>query len=346
MKRFSHPDSRLPSQNILILAIASTILTIITVFLIVILNGSNTWYYFLAIILTLISSLSTLISMNIIKFAKKIIPSFSFIRKWLPTFIFHLFQTIGLISAVLTILTFLGIGSAVFGYLSHALPLTISGSAVFTLSIVIFILLYKEEKTKVTIPSKDTILYPPPSKDEEVEILLKEIVYEYAPDGQTLWQRKRINMMSLRNGLSHYTDRYRWTGSGKCVVRSLTPGFTVANTRKEEIWDYFDIKFPHALRKGEEVDFTIEWEMHDADKQAAPYLSTTIDRETKRLLLRVILPPKLAPKRAYTYEFENFFDTLPVETNEIHWSPATQALSYEVTFPKKYHKYLIRWYYE
>ena len=281
-----------------------------------------------------------------------------------------LFRTASFIATIVSILSFLGISSAVFGYSNKLLPLTIVGGTVFVLSILIFIIFFTllEEKTKLHMGSvatsaqpqatrnegnvlskpisTDTIKYPPPLQDEEAEILLKEIVYEYAPDGQTLWQRKRLKVMSLRNGLSHHTDRYRWTGSGKCIVRSLTSGFSVINNRKEEIWDYFDIKFPHALRKGEEVDFTVEWELYDVEKIAIPFLSTMIDRETKHLLLRVILPHELAPKRAYSYEFANYVDTLPVETREIFWSPATRVLSYEVPQPKKNHKYLIRWYIE
>ena len=291
-------------------------------------------------------------------------------RLWerLIVFFSSLFKTAGFIATILSILSFLGVGSAVLGYTNSLLPLTIVGATIFILSILIFIvfLTLLEEKTRLQFSSlsapahtqatanaentsvkpisTDTIQYPPPLADEEAEILLKEIVYEYTPDGQALWQRKRLKMASLRNGLSHYTDRYHWTGSGKCIVRSLTPGFTVTNARKEEIWDYFEVKFPHALHKGEEVDFTIEWELHDIEKLAIPFLSTMIERETKHLLLRVILPRELAPKRAYSYEFANYIDTLPVATEEIYWSAATCALSYEVSQPKRNHKYLIRWY--
>jgi hypothetical protein len=285
-------------------------------------------------------------------------------------FFSSLFKTAGFIATILSILSFLGVGSALFGFTNSLLPLTMVGATIFILSILIFIvfLTLLEEKTRLHLGSvstsahaqatpnaentsvkpisTDTIQYPPPLADEEAEILLKEIVYEYTPDGQTLWQRKRLKMSSLRNGLSHYTDRYHWTGNGKCIVRSLTSGFIVINTRKEEIWDYFEVKFPHALRKGEEVDFTIEWELHDIEKIAIPFLSTMIERETKYLLLRVILPRDLAPKRAYSYEFANYLDTLPVATEEIYWSAATCALSYEVSQPKRNHKYLIRWYNE
>lgn len=258
------------------------------------------------------------------------------------------FATLGFISTLVTILTAIGLGSAFVGFLSHLLLLIVIGGSVVVLSLLIFAVLYTfEEKAKGIKPVlTDTIQYPSPHDDEAVEILLKEIVYEYLPDGQTILQRKRLHLRALRNGIRHFTDRYRWTGSGKCVVSSLTPGCTISNQHKEDVWDYFDVIFPRSLHKGEEIDFTIEWELFDKEKTAVPFLGTLIDRETKHLLLQVILPRELVPTRAYCHEFANNVDTLPTETRPAQWSPATRGIIYNVPHPRKYHKYAIRWYYD
>ena len=296
-----------------------------------------------------------------------------FVRLWrrILTFFSWLIQTAAVLSAVLTILTFLGLGSAAYGYINQILPVTLIGIGVFVLSVMIFIFLYTlleskmkaqsistvnnpsgssiEDKTKVLPISTDTIVYPTPPREDEVEILQKEIAYEYSKDGQTMWQRKRLHIKALKNGVDRFTDRYRWTGSGKCTVQMLTPDFQITNERKEEftaLWDYFDVTFPHPLHKGEEIDFTLEWELFDEQKIAVPFLATLIDRETKHLLLQVVLPPKLAPTRAYCHEFANNIDTLPIVTHPIKWSAATQRISFDVPNPKKYHKYSIRWYYD
>jgi hypothetical protein len=267
-------------------------------------------------------------------------------------------QTANALATVLTILAFLGIGSVGYGYITHTLPEAVIGSVVFLFTIFLFILFYTllEEKieqlpgqggqTNARPVATDTKIYPAPPKEDEVELLSKEIVYEYASDGRTMCQRKRLHIRALRNGVPHFTDRYSWTGNGTCDIRSLTPGFIINNQRKQEIWNYFDINFPHPLRIGQEADFTIEWELFDEKGVAIPFLSTMIDRETKHLLLRVILPPELAPTRAYCYEFANYIETLPETTQEIKWSQATRSLSYDVPHPKRNHKYLIRWYNE
>ncbi len=316
-------------------------------------------------------------------------------RLWLriATFVSFLMQTAGLLSAILTILTVLGLGSAALGYYSKLLPLMIIGIAIIVLSALIFIFLYTllEEKMKekptstipthplmYSIPSQheestrakpiptnpvvyslpsqheknaivelaptDTRIYPPPPWEDDVEILLKEIIYEYAPDSQTMWQRKRLQMQVFRNGVTHFTDRYRWSGVGSCIVRSLVSGYSIMNEHKDKDWNYFDVNFSRPLRRGEVIDFTIEWELFDEKKLAVPFLSTMIDRDTNHLLLQVILPRELAPKSAYCHEFADYTDTLPIATQEIRCSPTTRILSYDILHPKKNHKYLIRWY--
>lgn len=209
---------------------------------------------------------------------------------------------------------------------------------------VVYSLPSQHEKHTLELTPTDTRIYPPPPWEDDVEILLKEIIYEYARDSQTMWQRKRMQMQVFRNGMTHFTDRYRWSGNGKCFVQSLTSGYTIANEHKENDWNYFDVLFSRPVRRGEVVDFTIEWELFDEKKLAVPFLSTMIDRDTNHLLLQVILPRELAPKSAYCHEFADYADTLPIATQEIHCSPTTRILSYDILHPKKNHKYLIRWY--
>jgi hypothetical protein len=290
------------------------------------------------------------------------------IRRRTSQYLSMVITTVGFLSAILTILLVLGLSTAVIGFIVHIILLLIIGIAVVTVSALLFIPIYTlievkaraaahsatiailpssqtEEKPRTKLHPTDTIEYPPPPP-EDVEILRKEIVYEYLPDGKTLFQRKYLQIKALRNGVTQFKDRYRWTGGGQCTVRSLTPGFKITNLPREveHIWEYFDVIFPYPLHIDDVLDFAIEWKMIDEEKIAATFLSTMIDRETKYLLLQVNLPPELAPKRAYFHDFANYIDTLPERTQPIQWSPATKCITYEVNQPKKYHKYLIRWY--
>ncbi len=281
----------------------------------------------------------------------------------------HVFvQTTSVLSGILTILAFLGLGTLIIAFVVHFLILLIPGIGILFITGLLFIVFISmlEEKGKgehlldsaasqqaVMVEKRampihtDTIQFPPPP-EEDVEILSKEIVYEYLEDGKTMYQRKHLKIRMLRHGVHSFIDRYRWTGSGPCDVKSLTPGFVVTNLREEDggIWKFFDVSFSNPYHKGDIVEFTIEWEMVDEDEKTVPFLSTMIDRETRYLLLQVRLPRKLSPTRAYFHEYTNYIDTLPSDTKQIRYSPASRSITYEVTEPKKYRKYLIRWYYD
>lgn len=253
-----------------------------------------------------------------------------------------LFETAKRISAILAILAFLGFGSALTGFLSKGPLLGIVGAVTLLFSLLLAASFYDFlEKRPRSVASYQPV--PSVVCEPELEIVRKEIIYEYFPNGQDMRQSKHFQVSALRDGVGSFPDRYIWTGTGKCHVRSLTPGFSVINERKEEFWNHFDVKFPHQLHKGDVNDFTIEWRLKDEGKTAVRFLSTLIDFPTHYLIMKVILPTNLSPRVAYCYEFANYIDTLPVRTEERRWDPATHAITYEVPQPKVFHKYLIRW---
>lgn len=258
------------------------------------------------------------------------------------------------LSAILALLTILGISSAIIGILRDNAGLIVVGVLIVVIGVLLVIGLYtllrkeKEEKGRLEAGAPGLhSKYPDPDPGDaaDIELILKEIVYQYFEDGQKMRMRRRFVIRALRDGVPHFTDRYRWTSTGKCVVKSLTPSCTVVNARKDEFWEYFDVAFPHPLRSGQTQDFTIEWDLFDEKKEAVPFLSTSIDLRTERLKMEVILPHSLAPKKAYANIFDNYLKTLPQETEELHWNPATETITFEVQNPKKFYKYLINWYY-
>ena len=254
-----------------------------------------------------------------------------------------------LIAVIFTIVTFFGAASLVLGFLNHLVSLVTIGIIILALIFagILYIIFYTlfEELHKKRQSTSDTNPYPaPPAQSDEVVILIKEIVYEYNPDGKTMKQRKRLQIQALHDNVRLFHDRYRWTGRGKCTMKPFTTNFKIGNEYKEESWEYFDVIFPHPLHKDEIFDFTIEWELIDEENKAVPYLSTMIERDTRYLSLQVSLPQELAPKRAYRYIYGNYLETLPIKTEQIFWNPAKQSLNFEVPQPKLFHKYSIRWY--
>jgi len=264
-------------------------------------------------------------------------PQFKGISKRIYTFFFILSQGAQLISSLMVGMASVGVLSTLIGWIKNAIGLIITGIIVFIVSAIALYLLYALLKKIEPIDSAPLFAMG----KSPVKIILKEITYQYLSDGQTMYQRKHFKLQALQDNVGSFTDRYRWTGTGKCIVKSLTPGFKIVNQRKEEFWDYFDVLFPRPLKKGEEVDFVIEWDLFDESKKAVPFLSTVIDFPTERLLMRVILPPNLAPEWAYCREYKNYIDRIPINEKKIQCNPMKYDITYDVPHPKRYHKYLI-----
>src|SRR6516164_2412046 len=81
----------------------------------------------------------------------------------------------------------------------------------------------KRLHTKTVTNTYDTIQFPEPISNDFL-VVIKEIVYEYLADGKTIYQRKHLKLEALQGKQSSYSDRYRWTGSGSCTLKALTPG--------------------------------------------------------------------------------------------------------------------------
>lgn len=265
------------------------------------------------------------------------------IRKFLAA-VLHGARTV---SAILAILAVLGLSSAITGALSSVGTLLLFGVLV-AISAVIGLIVTITVTSKLRAPrlqATESSIVPSRLFSDPLRLMLKEIVYQFHSDGTTSTQRKRFVVEALTDGLKSFPDRYAWTArNGTCTILSRTPGFTISNQHKEEFWDYFDVNFPHPLKRGEIVDFTVEWQLNDPDSSAVPFLSTMIDFPTDRLLMTVLIPVAFMPKDVQGHEFANYIHTLPTKTVPLTWNPASHSISYQVDHPRLEGKYLIRWY--
>lgn len=247
-------------------------------------------------------------------------------------------------SAVLSILVVFGFGATIVGYFKQALIL-FAGGATLLVSSMLVLALVSITAFKIA-QRRGPLSYPVVGQsvtESKFELLLKEIVYQYQSDGQTMCQRKRFRLRSLVDDMVSFSDRYSWTGGGKCTIKSVTQGFTISNQRDEEFWKTFDVMFPKTLKKGEIVEFTVQWDLFDDSNNAVPFLSTMIDAPTERLIMQVVLPSAMASEKAFFHEFSNYIDKLPISTEELTWNPASLSFTHQIDQPVMNRKYLIRW---
>jgi hypothetical protein len=246
-------------------------------------------------------------------------------------------DTTNTIYNIIRILGYLSVAGFIIGFFQKISLMVIVSTIVFIVALIIIIVLYFIARKLTSMLGPDLV-----KRKSDYKILLKEILYEYFPDRQTMRQRKHYKLQILRDGVESFTDRYRWTGKGKCIVKSLNLDYKIVNERQEEIWNYYDVYFPCPSKKNEPVDFVIEWELFDEEKSALPFLSTMIDCPTEHLIMQVILPKNLANKQSYLCsEYRNYIDRGPIKKCEQRWDEVTQIIKFEIDKPKLYHKFKI-----
>lgn len=109
---------------------------------------------------------------------------------------------------------------------------------------------------------------------------------------------KNIKLISQRSDIFRYVDRYFWTGSGKVIPSTSTPGVTVKNACKIRHIDYVDYCFNRHLHSEENVNLGIKYIAYDEDHEAQNYVATTVKSPTDKIELSVILPEKDLPDTA------------------------------------------------
>ncbi len=134
-----------------------------------------------------------------------------------------------------------------------------------------------------------------PRLDFSFEIIEKEIYYEYFSRTR-LQYRKRILLRALRNNLDTYHDKYHWTGQGTVRPKSTIKEQQYLETNRKSVWQFYEIKFQRSLRKGEEIETEILWDLEDSAGTALPFISATIEEPTRLLTLTMKLSPDLVPQ--------------------------------------------------
>lgn len=135
-----------------------------------------------------------------------------------------------------------------------------------------------------------------PALDPDFHIVESRILFEYSNPSKVTY-KKSYRLRAMRQGLDEFVDKYHWTGSGKCALRSGKEDHQVRLTRQKNVWQLFSVTFPKSLNRGEEIDTEVIWDLDDIDGKAVPFISSTIHDPTDKLVLSVRLAPVLGVKK-------------------------------------------------
>src|SRR5437762_6039497 len=114
----------------------------------------------------------------------------------------------------------------------------------------------------LTLAVYRTLRYSPPlpKQDYDFDQMDRCITFEYHSLERYTY-RKRIVLRARRSGLSIFTDKYRWTGKIQPHVKSGIKGQSVHPTDRKSVWQFYEIRFPKTLKKGEQVETDLIFEL-------------------------------------------------------------------------------------
>jgi len=175
----------------------------------------------------------------------------------------------------------------------------------------------------------------------DYEILEKEVTYVYV-NRINHYYTKRLRIRSLIHNLSFIVDKYNWTGNGTLFIQSLIPELSVRRMGRRNIWHLYSVDFPANIRKREEQEIFIRWDLTDSQQQFRPFISQTIEVPTKKLTFRLQVPESFGVSTA-KWTIRPTIDvletvgsgTIPVRNGICDWT---------ISNPKLLHCYELSWF--
>lgn len=175
----------------------------------------------------------------------------------------------------------------------------------------------------------------------EFLVLEKEITYEFR-DREHIVYRKRLLLQALRQGLDCYHDKYHWTGDSVVSMTSAIQDQEVSLTVRKNLWQLYEIRFQRTLAKGEEIETEVTWELNDKDHHAVPFFSASIDEPTKKLRMRLSVPPAVGIRQAVAEVSSSIVTKKPL-TSRMMSVDRNGMLVWDVNHPLLFHHYEVKW---
>lgn len=246
-------------------------------------------------------------------------------------------ETVRTIAAIFAILSVLGFSAAVAGVVVNNVSLLVVGVVAIIVSGLVVVFFYSTAEFFFTHSEHGK---------PGIKVLWKKAYYKYHPDNQTMEFGKHYKIMALRDGIDHFIDRYRWTGHGLIDVH-LGPALGQRLVEeKSEYWCLNRILFDVPMKKGENREILLHWDLFDESREAVPFLSQPADYPIDRMTLVVSLP-----KKPMQITFTHFSDYLALDSDDDRivekrdgvYDELNGEVVYDILKPHWGHKYKIGW---
>lgn len=180
--------------------------------------------------------------------------------------------------------------------------------------------------------------------DREYNVECKEYIYTRLSDKEYKYERL-ATICPTCNNLDRVQERFSWSAPSNGVkISALDQKHEIAAIRQQELWTYYSIYFHQTFRKKEIVKTgSVVHNLIDQNNQAVPFLSVTVDRKTRLLVMRVHFENDNPPQRALFKIYSSKNPSKEIYSEDLQYDNVIKGFSRTVDFPRQNGKYTIIW---
>lgn len=150
-----------------------------------------------------------------------------------------------------------------------------------------------------------------------------------------------FKLKSTRNGTDRFNGKYTWSGSEPAKLTCDNTTYKIVELARRDSFLEYEVLFMRTYKKGQFIEFTLNFDLPDAQGHFIPFLSSHIREITKKLVVSVNIPPAYGVREVICEVIEgthNKNDCCRVEKLD-----SNGKYVWEVRHPQLLHIYSLRW---
>jgi hypothetical protein len=180
-----------------------------------------------------------------------------------------------------------------------------------------------------------------PQVDCDYAVIRKEISINLASTRKIVYT-KTFELRALRNNLTHFEDKYRWSGKiPPLKIECDQKQFSVIPTVTLSLWNLYEVQFDRQYKKNEVIKFKVIWTIEDPEMSHSPFVSTTINEPTDDLTLSVQFGKSFGVAEVLCEQRISIQSRAAIKSENQQLKD--RQYSWNIKNPKLGHHYEIRW---
>ena len=180
-------------------------------------------------------------------------------------------------------------------------------------------------------------------KDDDYDFEQVQCVYSCL--GNAVYSSKQIvELKSNKNDLQGFDGRYRWSApSSMAIVEATEPGQSIKGMHQEDDWMHYTVDFGKVCKKGKTIrSGSAIKNLQDDANQACPFLSYTIQRKTKQLIMCVEFPNGSEANGDVVFKVTAYGKQIG-DNQTLRYNTKVGGYTKTVEYPRKGWRYVISW---